>query len=135
MLVEDNPKDATMTLGLFQRHRLGNELVHASDGAEAIEMLFGRDAVSPVVVLLDLDLPRVAGIEVLRRIRGNARTRHLPVIILTGTTLDEDYVTSYGLGPEHLHQKTGRLRCVRQSHALARAVLVRVQRPQARLVR
>jgi CheY-like chemotaxis protein len=99
MLVEDNPSDENMTLRLFERYKLGNEVVVAHDGAEAIEMLFGRDAVSPAVVLLDLNLPRGSGIEVLRRIRATESTRLLPVVVLTSSSLDEDLVSSYGLGP------------------------------------
>jgi CheY-like chemotaxis protein len=99
MLVEDNPSDENMTLRLFERYKLGNEVVVAHDGAEAIEMLFGRDAVSPAVVLLDLNLPRGSGIEVLRRIRATETTRLLPVVVLTSSSLDEDLVSSYGLGP------------------------------------
>ncbi|MCX5794135.1 MAG: response regulator [Elusimicrobia bacterium] len=105
LLVEDNPDDEALTLRAFKRHNLANEVVVARDGAEALEWLFatgrhaGRDAgVVPAVVLLDLKLPRLDGLEVLRRIRGDARTRNLPVVILTSSKEDQDIISSYQLG-------------------------------------
>lgn len=118
MLVEDNPNDAHTTLRLFERHKLGSAVVVARDGAEAINMLFGRDAVSPAIVLLDLDLPRVSGIGVLRQIRGNERTRRLPVVVLTTSTLDEDLVSSYGLGPNTYVRKPVDLNALVEAAAL-----------------
>ncbi|MCX5794137.1 MAG: response regulator [Elusimicrobia bacterium] len=105
LLVEDNPDDEALTLRAFKKHNLANEVVVARDGAEALEWLFaagrhaGRDAgVVPAVVLMDLKLPRLDGLEVLRRIRGDARTRNLPVVILTSSKEDQDVIGSYALG-------------------------------------
>ena len=90
LLVEDNPDDEALTLRAFHKNRIANEVIVARDGVEALDYLFGtgshagRDLkVAPAVVLLDLKLPRVDGLEVLRRVRADARTNLLPVVILT----------------------------------------------------
>lgn len=105
LLVEDNPDDVELTRRAFDKSHIRNEVVVARDGAEALDYLFGtgewaeRDAVAlPEVVLLDLKMPRVDGLEVLRRIREDARTRHLPVVVLTSSTEEQDLVRSYDLG-------------------------------------
>jgi two-component system, response regulator len=104
LLVEDNPTDEKLTLRAFGKGNLGNEIAVARDGAEALDYLFctgkhaGRDGSLPTLVLLDLKLPRVDGLEVLRRIRADERTRLLPVVILTSSKQDEDLVRSYALG-------------------------------------
>lgn len=105
LLVEDNPSDEKLTLRAFKKCNVANEVVVARDGAEALDYLFGigvhagRDASAlPALVLLDLKLPRVDGLEVLRRIRADGRTRLLPVVILTASREEEDIVTSYSLG-------------------------------------
>ena len=105
LLVEDNPDDEALTMRALSKNNIGNELVVARDGAEALDFLFctgayaGRDPRdAPQVVLLDLKLPKVDGLEVLRRIRANERTRLLPVVILTSSKEEQDLITSYSLG-------------------------------------
>jgi two-component system, response regulator len=101
LLVEDNPKDVELTRRALTRANIANVLVVASDGVEAIEYLLGNStapAELPVVVLLDLKLPRIDGLEVLRRIRNEQRTKTLPVVILTSSNEEKDIVGSYNLG-------------------------------------
>jgi CheY-like chemotaxis protein len=104
LLVEDNPDDVDLTLRSLKRHKILNEVVVARDGAEALDWLFAtgqhgdRDPEDlPAVVLLDLKLPKVDGFEVLRSIRGNARTRLLPVVILTTSNEQADITNGYEL--------------------------------------
>ena len=105
LLVEDNPSDIDLTKRALAKGRIANELAVAEDGQEALDYLFGtgiyagRDATTlPAVILLDIKLPRVDGLEVLRRIREDDRTKCLPVVILTSSREDQDIATSYGLG-------------------------------------
>lgn len=102
MLVEDSPDDVALTLHAFASHNIANEVIVARDGAEALEMLIpereGEAPHLPSVVLLDLKLPKVSGLEVLKRIRACERTRFLPVVILTTSSQDEDKIQSYKLG-------------------------------------
>jgi two-component system response regulator len=105
LLVEDNPDDEALTLRAFNKNRIGNQVVVARDGVEALDYLFGnghhhgRDlAIMPAVVLLDLKLPRIDGLEVLRRIRANERTSLLPVVILTTSKEQQDIYEGYSLG-------------------------------------
>jgi CheY-like chemotaxis protein len=104
LLVEDNPDDVDLTLRAFKKANITNEVVVARDGVEALDYLFGTGAHAgkphelPQVVLLDLKLPRVDGLEVLQRIRGEARTRFLPVVVLTSSREEQDLVRSYQLG-------------------------------------
>jgi two-component system response regulator len=102
LLVEDNPDDADLTLRALKRNKIMNDVTVARDGVEALEYLLpGNGAPKmrmPAVVLLDLKLPRVDGIEVLRRIRADERTRLLPVIILTTSREQEDLINSYRNG-------------------------------------
>jgi two-component system response regulator len=105
LLVEDNPDDVTQILRAFQRNNIGNQVVVVRDGAEALDYLFGagtfegRDtAVQPGLVLLDLKLPRISGQEVLRRLRADPRTSHLPVVVLTSSREERDMAKSYSLG-------------------------------------
>lgn len=105
LLVEDNPDDEELTLLSLRKHDLANDIVIARDGVEALDYLFGegryagRDvSIMPTVVLLDLKLPRLDGLGVLKRLRDDARTRHLPVVVLTSSSQDADIVTSYQLG-------------------------------------
>lgn len=105
LLVEDNPDDEALTLRAFHKNRIANEVIVARDGVEALDYLFGtgshagRDLkVAPAVVLLDLKLPRVDGLEVLRRVRADARTNLLPVVILTTSREQQDIYEAYQLG-------------------------------------
>ncbi len=105
LLVEDNPDDELLTLRALKKNGVLNEVVVARDGVEALDYLFGmgshagRDTgVMPQLILLDLKLPRIDGLEVLRRLRADERTRLLPVVILTSSREQQDMVDGYGLG-------------------------------------
>jgi two-component system, response regulator len=105
LLVEDNPADRELTLYAFQHVHISNEVAVAIDGVEALDYLFcegkhvGRDSsIMPAVILLDLKLPKIDGLEVLRRIRADARTRLLPVVIMTSSREEQDLIKGYGLG-------------------------------------
>ena len=99
LLVEDNPDDEALTLRALKKNNIMNEVVVARDGAEALEHLLAPGArVMPQVLLLDLKLPKVDGLEVLRRLRADQRTRLLPVVILTSSDEEQDIVDSYSLG-------------------------------------
>jgi CheY-like chemotaxis protein len=105
LLVEDNPDDVTLTLRALKKNNVTNEVVVATDGVEALDYLFGtgthagRDVADmPDLVLLDLKLPRVGGLEVLQKIRADARTKLLPVVILTSSTEEKDLIEGYSLG-------------------------------------
>jgi two-component system, response regulator len=104
LLVEDNPDDEALTLRAFRKSNVRNEVVVARDGVEALDYLFctgawiAREPVLPQVVLLDLKLPRLDGIEVLRRIRADERTRLLPVVVLTSSKEERDLLDSYSIG-------------------------------------
>lgn len=105
LLVEDNPNDEELTLIALRKNKIMNDVVVARDGEEALDYLFcrgkyaGRDMeMLPAVVLLDLKLPKVTGLEVLRRIRGDAHMRRLPVVVLTSSKLDRDLDEAYDLG-------------------------------------
>lgn len=105
LLIEDNADDEALTLRAFKKSNLSNEIVVTRDGAEALDYLFGmnqyqgRDtSIVPHLILLDLKLPKIDGLEVLRRIRADDRTRLLPVVILTTSSEQEDMVKSYELG-------------------------------------
>ena len=105
LLVEDNPDDELLTLRALKKNGVMNEVVVARDGVEALDYLFasgshsGRDTVDmPQLILLDLKLPRVDGLEVLKRLRSDERTRLLPVVILTSSKEQQDMLDGYGLG-------------------------------------
>ena len=105
LLVEDNPDDEALTLRALKQNKIGNAVVVAHDGVEALDYLFatgphgGRSvAETPQVVLLDLKLPRIDGLEVLRRVRADERTKFLPVVILTSSNEEKDLIEGYSLG-------------------------------------
>lgn len=102
LLVEDNPDDVVLTLRSFKKSNIVNEIVVVRDGAEALDFLFAREkyatrekAIMPSLILLDLKLPKIDGIEVLKQIRSDARTELIPVVILTSSTEERDIVNSY----------------------------------------
>ena len=105
LLVEDNPDDELLAMRALKKNGILSEVVVARDGVEALDYLFGagghtgRDiSVMPQLILLDLKLPRIDGLEVLRRLRSDGRTRLLPVVILTSSKEQQDMLDSYGLG-------------------------------------
>ncbi|MBA3610321.1 MAG: response regulator [Rubrobacter sp.] len=105
LLVEDNPDDEALTLRALKKNNVVNEVVVARDGVEALDFLFatgsyaGRDATDiPQLVLLDLKLPKIDGLEVLKRLRSDERTRLLPVVILTSSKEQQDMLDGYGFG-------------------------------------
>jgi len=105
LLVEDNPDDEILTIRALKKNNILNEVVVARDGAEALDFLFGtgqyadRDIKeTPQVVLLDLKLPKLDGLEVLRRLRKDERTKLLPIVVLTSSTEEQDMIESYSLG-------------------------------------
>lgn len=105
LLVEDNPDDEALTLRAFAKNKIANPVIVARDGVEALDYLFGTGAhagsklaTKPSVVLLDLKLPRIDGLEVLRRIRAEKQTRLLPVVILTTSKEQQDIYEAYSLG-------------------------------------
>jgi CheY-like chemotaxis protein len=100
LLVEDNPDHVALTVRALKKNNIANDVVVASDGAEALDMLTGRkgQGTLPSVVLLDLKLPKVDGLEVLRTLRSDERTRLLPVVILTSSDEERDVLQSYQLG-------------------------------------
>ena len=105
LLVEDNPHEAKLTIMSLKAHDLDQNLVHVDDGAEALDFLFAkgtyadrRDKANPRVVLLDLNLPKIGGLEVLRQMKDDERTKHIPVVILSSSNQDKDVVEGYRLG-------------------------------------
>ena len=105
LLVEDNPRDEKLTLRALKKSNIVNDVIVVRDGAEALDYFFGSDAqaadesfVMPQLVLLDLKLPKVDGLEVLRRLRAHKRTRKLPVVIFTSSSEEEDVLSSYSIG-------------------------------------
>jgi len=105
LLVEDNPDDVTLTLRAFKQHNVQNEVVVARDGMEALDYLFGMGAYAnrdvdsmPQLILLDLKLPKIDGMDVLRRVRADKRTCLLPVVILTSSREEQDLTDCYTLG-------------------------------------
>lgn len=105
LIIEDNPYDAELAIRALQKQNLANKLVHLSDGAEALEFIFGTGEYAgrnventPKVIFLDLKMPKVDGLEVLQQIKADARTRLIPIVILTSSAEDPDIKRSYELG-------------------------------------
>ena len=105
LLVEDNPTDLELALRVFKKHGIANQIEVARDGAEALDFIFGegghaaRGSIQiPKVILLDLKLPKIGGIEVLRRLKNDPRTRTIPVVVLTSSREEKDLLESYQLG-------------------------------------
>ncbi len=105
LLVEDNPDDEALTLRALRKYNLANEMVVARDGQEALDYLFGEGAFNgrdtsgqPQVILLDLKLPKIDGLQVLERLRSNPLTRRIPVVVLTSSNEESDLIRSYDLG-------------------------------------
>jgi two-component system response regulator len=105
ILVEDNPDDAALAIRTLKKQNLANKLVHLQDGAEALDFIFatgaykGRDINNaPKVILLDLKMPKVNGIEVLEKLKSDSRTKYIPVVVLTSSAEDPDIKTCYRLG-------------------------------------
>ena len=100
LLVEDNPDDELLTLRALKKTKLVNEIAVAHDGEEALDYLLNEENGNdlPVMVLLDLKMPKVSGLEVLHAIRSNSRTRTLPVVVFTSSSEEKDIVESYNLG-------------------------------------
>jgi CheY-like chemotaxis protein len=105
LLVEDNPHDAELALRALRKNRLANRVVVVGDGAEALDFIFARGAFAdrtiengPKVVLLDLKLPKVDGMEVLKTVKGDLRTRVIPVVVMTSSSEEKDVIESYQLG-------------------------------------
>lgn len=104
LLVEDSDDDAELTVSALAEHRLANEVVRVRDGAEALDYLYRRDGFAarplgnPVLLLLDLKMPRVSGLEVLRQVKSDPQLRGIPVVMLTSSREESDLVESYNLG-------------------------------------
>lgn len=105
ILVEDNPDDAILTIRALKKNNLANRLIHLKDGAEALDFLFaegeysGRDKnITPKVILLDLKMPKVNGLEVLQRLKADNSTKHIPVVVLTSSSEDPDIKNCYSYG-------------------------------------
>ena len=104
LLVEDSARDAELILGALELHQLAGNVVHVRDGAEALDYLYRRGAFAsrsdtqPILMLLDLKLPKVDGLEVLRQIKGDARLKMIPVVMMTSSRQEQDLVRSYELG-------------------------------------
>ncbi|MEV4282626.1 response regulator [Actinoplanes xinjiangensis] len=108
LVIDDSPDDVTLTLRALKKNNITNVVDVASDGEEAIRYLFpagGQLDTLPALILLDLNMPKVSGLEVLRRIRGDPRTKYLPVVVLTTSTEERDIVNTYDLGANSFVRK------------------------------
>jgi CheY-like chemotaxis protein len=105
LLIEDNPEDAELAIRALKKHNLANNLLHLKDGADALDFIFAQNEYqgksmesSPKIIMLDLKLPKVNGLEVLAEIRKDERTKTIPVVVLTSSAEEQDVVESYRLG-------------------------------------
>lgn len=98
LLIEDNPDDAGLTIRTLKKNNLGNHLIHLEDGQDAIDFLFNEENRMPKLILLDLKMPRVDGIEVLRKLKSDEKKRSIPVVVLTSSKEEKDIVEAYKLG-------------------------------------
>jgi two-component system response regulator len=105
LLIEDNPHEAELTIRSLKKHGLANKLMHFDDGAEALDFIFPKDPsdetdfhFNPKLILLDLKLPKVTGLEILRKLKGDERTKVIPVVVLTSSKEEQDVFESYKLG-------------------------------------
>lgn len=105
LMVEDSPEDAELTIKAFKKNNLSNQIVHLEDGAEALDYIFAEGQFShrnishlPRVILLDLNMPKIGGLEVLRRIKSDERTKYVPVVVMTSSKEEQDIVKSYQYG-------------------------------------
>ncbi|MBX7174218.1 MAG: response regulator [Pyrinomonadaceae bacterium] len=112
LLVEDNPNDELLMLRALKKNNIANEVVVVHDGVEALDYLFGTGPYTgrnlddlPQLMLLDLKLPKLDGLETLRRVRANSRTKYIPVVVLTTSTEQKDIIDSYDLGANSYVQK------------------------------
>lgn len=112
LLVEDNADDVELTLRAFRKSKILNEIVVVTDGVEALDYVFASGAhagrkieANPAVILLDLKLPKIGGLEVLRRLRADERTRRIPVVVLTSSNEERDILSSYDLGANSFVRK------------------------------
>jgi two-component system response regulator len=107
LLVEDNPDDVLLTMRAFGKNHISNEVVVATDGEQALQLLLPAEGepMRPALVLLDIKLPKIDGLEVLRRVRSDARTHALPVVVLTSSDEERDIVDSYRLGANSFVRK------------------------------
>jgi CheY-like chemotaxis protein len=112
LLIEDNPDDEELTIRALKKNNIANNISVAHDGAEALEMLFGSPAeitkkphAYPALIILDLKLPKVDGFEVLKRLREDGKTKHIPVVVLTSSNEEQDILASYDLGANSFIRK------------------------------
>lgn len=138
LLIEDNDTDERLTIRALKKANISNEIVVARDGEEALDYLFGtgpfagRDtSISPSVALLDLNLPKIGGLDVLHRVRQDDRTRRLPVVVLTSSAEEEDVIRSLRFGCERLCAKARRIWPLGRGCKNSRAVLVARERNAA----
>lgn len=98
LLIDDNPDDAGLTIRTLKKNNLGNHLIHLEDGQDALDFLFNEENRMPKLILLDLKMPRVDGIEVLRKLKSDEKKRSIPVVVLTSSKEEKDIVEAYKLG-------------------------------------